>query len=69
MNLYRRCFSELKHQLAQKGFELKAGKIIDARPSTDTTGRGVKAARKPGKDDDASFTKKGKRQSMATKIM
>ncbi len=53
MNLYRRCFSELKRQLAQKGFELKAGKIIDARL--------VKAARKPGKDDDASFTKKGKK--------
>ena len=53
MNLYRRCFSELKRQLAQKGFELKAGKIIDARL--------VKAARGPGKDDDASFTKKGKK--------
>jgi len=51
MNLYRKCFDELKRQLAQKGFELKAGKIIDARL--------VKAARRPGKDSDASFTKKG----------
>lgn len=53
MNLYRKCFSELKRQIAKKGFELRAGKIIDARL--------VKAARKPGKDEDASFTKKGKK--------
>ncbi len=51
MNLYRKCFSELKRQIAQKGFELRSGKIIDARL--------VKAARRPGKDNDASFTKKG----------
>ncbi len=51
MNLYRKCFDELKRQLPQKGFELKAGKIIDARL--------VKAARRPGKDNDASFTKRG----------
>jgi len=50
MNLYRRCFDELKRQITQKGFELKAGKIIDARL--------VKAARKPSKDGDASFAKK-----------
>jgi len=31
---------------------MKAGKIIEARL--------VKAARKPGKDDDASFTKRRK---------
>lgn len=53
MNLYRKCFKELKRQLTQKGFELRAEKIVDARP--------VKAARRPGKDDDASFTKKGKK--------
>uniref|UniRef100_UPI0003B4F797 IS5 family transposase n=1 Tax=Thermodesulfatator atlanticus TaxID=501497 RepID=UPI0003B4F797 len=53
MNLYRKCFNELKRQLTKKGFELKTGKIIDARL--------VKAARTPGKDDDASFTKKGKK--------
>jgi len=53
MNLYRRCFNELKHQIAHKGFELRSGKIIDARL--------VKAARKPGKDDDAAFTKKSKK--------
>ncbi|AEH44989.1 transposase IS4 family protein [Thermodesulfatator indicus DSM 15286] len=53
LNLYRRCFEELKRQLAQKGFELRSGKIIDARL--------VKAARRPGKDDDASFTQKGKK--------
>jgi IS5 family transposase len=51
MNLYRKCFSELKRQIEEKGFELRAGKIIDARL--------VKAARRPGKDNDASFTKKG----------
>ncbi|GEM_PF-4120338 len=51
MNLYRECFNELKCQLTKKGFELKTGKIIDARL--------VKAARTPGKEDDASFTKKG----------
>lgn len=51
MNLYQKCFDELKCQLLQKGFELKYGKIVDARL--------VKAARTPGKDDnDASFTKK-----------
>jgi len=43
----------LKRQISQKGFELKAGKIIDARL--------VKAARNPGKDDNASFSKKGKK--------
>ena len=53
MNLYRHCFSELKRQLAQKGFELKAEKITAARL--------VEAARGPGKDDDTSFTKKGKK--------
>ncbi len=53
MNLYRECFNELKRQLAEKGFELKTGKIIDARL--------VKAARNPDKDDDTSFTKKGKK--------
>ena len=52
-DLYRKCFHELKRQLAEKGFELKCGKIVDARL--------VKAARNPGKGDpDASFTKKGK---------
>nr|WP_022853744.1 hypothetical protein [Thermodesulfatator atlanticus] len=53
MNLYRECFNELKRQLTKKGFEIKTGKIIDARL--------VKAARNPGKDEDASFTKKGKK--------
>ena len=54
MNLHRECFQELKRQLAEKGFELKSGKIIDARL--------VKAARNPGKGDpDASFSKKGNR--------
>jgi len=44
-------FDKFKRQIS---FELKAGKIIDARL--------VKAARKPGKDDDASFCLKlGKR--------
>jgi IS5 family transposase len=51
MNLYRKCFSELKRQIEKKGFELRSGKIIDARL--------VKAARRPGKDNEASFTKKG----------
>ena len=52
MNLYRKCFLELKRQLAEKGFELKCGKIVDARL--------LQAARKPGKGDpEASFTKKG----------
>jgi len=51
--LYRRCFSELKRQVAEKGFELRSGKVIDARL--------VKAARGPGKDKDASFSKRGKR--------
>jgi IS5 family transposase len=50
MNLYRKCFSELKHQIGQKGFEIRSGKIIDARL--------VKAARRPGKDQDAAFTKR-----------
>jgi len=53
MNLYRKCFSELKRQIEEKGFELRTGKIIDARL--------VKAARRPGKDDDAAFSKKGKK--------
>ncbi|WP_255592229.1 IS5 family transposase [Thermosulfurimonas sp. F29] len=54
MNLYRQCFEELKRQLAEKGFELKAGKIVDARL--------VPAACKPKKDDpDAAITKKGNR--------
>nr|WP_281054738.1 hypothetical protein [Thermodesulfatator indicus] len=39
MNLYRRCFEELKRQPAQEGFEFRSGKIIDARL--------VKAARRP----------------------
>ncbi|WP_084271093.1 IS5 family transposase, partial [Thermosulfurimonas dismutans] len=52
MNLYRTCFKELKRQLAEKGYELKCGKITDARL--------VKAARNPGKgDSDAAFAKKG----------
>jgi len=52
MNLYRKCFEELKRQLAEKGYDLQCGKITDARL--------VKAARNPGKGDpDASFTKKG----------
>nr|WP_231887748.1 hypothetical protein [Thermodesulfatator autotrophicus] len=50
MNLYRACFDELKRQLAQKGFELKTGKIVDARL--------VKAARKPGKGDNDASGKK-----------
>jgi len=29
--LYRRCFSELERQIAEKGFELRSGKVIDAR--------------------------------------
>jgi len=53
MGLYRRCFSELKGQIAKKGFELRFGKVIDARL--------VKAARRPGKDRDASFSKRGKK--------
>jgi len=53
MNLYRACFEELMRQLAERGYELKAGKILDARL--------VKAARRPQKEDpDAAFTKKGK---------
>ncbi len=59
MNLYRKCFSELKRQIAKKGFELRSGKVIDARL--------VKAAKKPGKDDDASFTKKGKKTVYGSK--
>ncbi len=53
MELYKECFQELNRQLSEKGYELKTGKIVDARI--------VKAARNSGKDDpDADFTKKKK---------
>lgn len=51
MNLYLKCFDELKSQLKDLGFEIEKGKIVDARL--------VKAARKPKKgDEDADFTVK-----------
>ena len=41
--LHRRCFSEFKRQIVEKGFELRSGN------------------QGPGKDKDASLSKKGKR--------
>jgi len=51
MGLMEELFEELLRQLREKGYELRKGRVIDARV--------VKAARNPGKGDpDASFTKK-----------
>jgi len=51
MGLMEDLFEELLRQLREKGYELKKGRVIDARL--------VKAARNPEKgDSDASFTKK-----------
>jgi len=51
MGLMEELFEELLRQFEEKGYELRKGRVIDARV--------VKAARKPEKGDpDASFTKK-----------